>query len=83
MDAIAFSDARRRFAEVANQAEERPVYITRANGKTLVLMDAAELSSIRETEYLLSTEANRESLRRSLAHFESGKSGVVVSPDDL
>ena len=82
MDAIAFSDARRRFAELANQAEEQPVYITRANGKTLVLMDAAELSSIRETEYLLSTEANRDSVARALKDFDEGRV-VQISPDDL
>ena len=82
MDAVAFSDARRRLAEIADDAESEPVFITRAGGKTLVLMDAGEWSSIQETAHLLSTEANRAALARSLAQAASGLT-VPVDLDDL
>lgn len=82
MDAVSFSDARRRLAEIADDAESEPVFITRAGGKTLVLMDAAEWSSIQETAHLLSTDANRAALARSLAQ-ASAKLTVPVDLDDL
>ena len=82
MDAITISDARRRLFEVAEQAATSPVFITRSRGETLVLMSAAELSSIMETAHLLSTEANRDSISRALKDFQEG-SVVQVSVDDL
>ena len=82
MDAVAFSDARRRLAEIADDAESEPVFITRAGGKTLVLMDAGEWASIQETAHLFSTEANRAALARSLAQAASGLT-VPVELDDL
>lgn len=82
MDAITISDARRRLSEVAEQAATSPVFITRARGETLVLMSAAELSSIMETAHLLSTAANRDSIARALKDFEEGRV-VQVSVDDL
>lgn len=82
MDAITISDARKRFSEVADQAATSPVFITRARGETLVLMNAAELSSIMETAHLLSTEANRDSLSRALEDVRQGRV-AQVSIDDL
>ena len=82
MDAITLSDARRRLSEVAEQAITSPVFITRARGETLVLMSAAELSSIMETARLMSTQANRDSLSRALKDFDEGNI-VHVSVDDL
>lgn len=82
MDAITISDARRRLSEVAEQATTGPVFITRARGETLVLMNAAELASIMETAHLLSTEGNRDSLARALEDFKQGRV-VQISPDDL
>lgn len=82
MDAISYSDARRRFPEVIAQAKEKPVFITKTGDETMVIMTAAELSSIMETAYLLSTEANRDSLARSLEEYKAGKF-VQVSIDDL
>lgn len=82
MDAVSFSDARRRLAEIADDAESEPVFITRAGGKTLVLMDAGEWSSIQETAHLLTTDANRVALARSLAQ-ASAKQTVPIDLDDL
>lgn len=82
MDAITLSDARRRLAQVAEQAETSPVFITRAGAQTLVLMSASELASIVETAHLLSTEANRDSLARALKDVQEGRT-VEVKIDDL
>ena len=82
MDVVAFSDARRRLAEIADDAESEPVFLTRAGGKTLVLMDAGKWSSIQETAQLLSTQANRAALACSLVQAAAGLT-VPVDLDDL
>lgn len=67
MDAITFSDARRRLAQVADDAEADPVFITRAGGKTLVLMNAEAYTSILETLRVYSSPENRADLDRAIA----------------
>ena len=73
MDAITFSDARRRLAQVADDAEADPVFITRARGKTLVLMNADAYISILETVRLYSSPANRADLDRAIEAAERGE----------
>ena len=82
MDAITLADARGKLAQVAEEAETGPVYITRPGAETLVLLSARELASITETAHLLSTDANRASLTRALEDVEKGRT-VEVRIDDL
>ena len=44
--AITLADARRKLAQVADEAETGQVYITRPGAETLVLLSARELASI-------------------------------------
>lgn len=48
----------------------------------MVLMPLSEYNSIKETEYLLSTAANREALRRSIEQVEKGET-VDFSLEEL
>lgn len=73
MDAIAFSDARRQLAKVADDAEADPVYITRSGGKTLVLMNADAYTSILETIRLYTSPENRADLDRAIAAAKRGE----------
>lgn len=73
MDAITFSDARRRLGQVADDAESGPVYITRAGGKTLVLMGADEYAGILETMRLYASPKNRADLDRAIAAVKRGE----------
>ena len=79
MGAVAFFDVRRRLAESADDAESEPVFITPDGGKTLVWMAAGKWVSNRATAQLLSTEATRAALARSLARTASGP----TMPHDL
>ena len=73
MDAITFSDARRRFTEVVEEAESGPVFITRAGRKTLVLMDADDYAGILETVRLYASPDNRGDLDRAIAAVRRGE----------
>jgi len=41
--------------------------------EAMVIMTLSEYNSMKETEYLLSTEANRRSLEKSMKELEEGK----------
>ncbi|HWH81722.1 MAG TPA: type II toxin-antitoxin system prevent-host-death family antitoxin [Burkholderiaceae bacterium] len=73
MDAITFSDARRRLAQVADDAEADPVFITRAGGETLVLMNAQAYTSILETIRLYTSPKNRADLDRAIKAVKRGE----------
>jgi prevent-host-death family protein len=81
MGAITLVDARRKLAQVAEEAAGQ-VCITRPGAETLVLLSARELASITETAHLLSTDANRASLTRAVRDVEDGRT-AEVRIDDL
>ena len=41
--------------------------------EAMVIMTLSEYNSMKETEYLLSTEANRQALEKSMRELEEGK----------
>jgi antitoxin YefM len=47
--------------------------VTRQNGPSAVLIDKEEFDGIMETLHLLSTPANAERLRQSIAEADAGK----------
>ncbi len=53
--------------------DKQTVIIHRAGQEDVVMISLSEYNSWKETEYLLSTNANKESLSRSLSEFENGK----------
>jgi antitoxin YefM len=55
---------------VCDDCEE--VYVTRKNGDRVVIVPASDYESLKETAYLLSTDANRQELMRSLDEAECG-----------
>lgn len=75
MDVMTYSDARRNLKSVMDKVVDdcSEVVVTRRNGEAVVMVSLSEWNSIVETEYLLSTPANAERLRRGIAQFESGK----------
>jgi antitoxin YefM len=82
MVALTMTDARRHFTQIAFDAEQSPVFITRHKADTLVLLNARELSSLQETAYLMSSTANRDALSAGLDQISQGKT-VRMSLDDL
>ena len=84
MDAITYTAARQKLAQTMNEVCENhsPVIITRQKAEPVVMMSLADYNSIQETAYLLSSPANAERLRSSIADAEQGKV-TQVSLDDL
>lgn len=74
MKAMNYSEFRKdlkKNMELANDGHE--IIIIRPGGKNVVLISLDEFNSLRETDYLLSTEANAKRLDKSLKNAEKGK----------
>lgn len=52
--------------------DHEPLLVTRANGKPVLMVSVEDYDAMDETAYLMSSEANRKSLLRSLEQVEAG-----------
>ena len=75
MDHVTLTDLRANMAKHFDKLEEdrTELVVTRQNHEPLVIMPLAELEGLRETLHLLSTPANAERLRQSIAELDAGK----------
>lgn len=51
---------------------QEALIVTRTDSVSVVVIPLDEYNSIKETEYLLSSKANREHLKRGMANVEAG-----------
>ncbi len=74
-------DLRKNFKQIANDVSDYNdiVFITRPENKNVVLLSEKEFNSWQETNYLLSTKANKEALQRGLSSKHSNK---ILSPEE-
>ncbi|MDR2946138.1 MAG: type II toxin-antitoxin system prevent-host-death family antitoxin [Candidatus Adiutrix sp.] len=84
MDAISYTAARQNLASTMNKVidDHEPVIITRQKAGAVVMMSLEDFHGMQETMYLLSSPANAEHLRASIADLEAGR-GVEMSLEDL
>lgn len=75
MDAINYTDLRQNLKARLDRVykDHEPLIITRKHNENVVLISLDDYNSLTETQYLLSTEKNREHLVRSLKDARSGK----------
>ena len=75
MNAITYTDLRQNLNTYMDKVidDNDSIIITRENRDNVVLISYDEYSSLLETNYLLSTEANTEHLKKSIAQHRSGK----------
>ncbi|MDO9223633.1 MAG: type II toxin-antitoxin system prevent-host-death family antitoxin [Caulobacter sp.] len=75
MDVLSYSDTRANLKEVMDRVVEdrTPVVITRQKAEAVVMVSLADWNAMEETLHLLSTPANAERLRASIAELDSGK----------
>ncbi len=68
MEAVNYSELRQNLKSHMDQVfqDHEPLIITRKKNENLVLISLEDYNSLVETQYLLSTEANAEHLKRSL-----------------
>jgi len=55
------------------EADRTELIVTRQNHEPIVIMPLAELEGMRETLHLLSSAANADHLRRSMAELDAGR----------
>ena len=75
MDVLNFSETRARLKAVMDKVvrDHAPVVVARKNGEAVVLVSLADWNAMDETNYLLSSRANREALLASIAELDAGK----------
>jgi antitoxin YefM len=75
MDAITYTDLRQNLKTYMDMVvhDNDALIITRKNKENVVLISVDEYNSLLETNYLLSTEANAEHLKKSIAQHKAGK----------
>lgn len=86
MKAVTITSLRNRIKayldEIIQSGETIIVPRNNSNDDAVVLMSLREYNSLKETEYLLSTEANRTALEKSIAQLNAGKT-VAFPLEDL
>jgi len=72
---ISISNFRKNIASSVDSvvANHTPLLLTRREGEAAVLISAEDYSSMKETLYLLSSQANAQSLYRAIAEIENGQ----------
>ena len=75
MNVVTYTELRKNLKEVMDQSSDRheAVIIRRAHDRHMVLIPLEAYESLKETAYLLSTQANIEHLRASIKSLEDGK----------
>lgn len=75
MDTVSYSELRQKLKTHIDKVcdDHAPLLVTRRNGEPVVVMSLSEYESLEETLHLLSSPANAEHLRRSLAEAETGE----------
>ena len=75
MIAVSYTDLRQNLKTYLDKVvmDNHPLIITRKNNENVVLISVDEYSSLIETNYLLSNEANAEHLKKSIAQHKAGK----------
>ena len=75
MDAINYTELRRRLAAAIDQVNEdrAPLYITRQRGKAAVLVAAEDYAAMEETIYLMSSARNAARLTESIEDLRRGQ----------
>jgi len=75
MNAVTYTDLRQNLNTYMDKVidDNDSIIITRENRENVVLISFDEYSSLLETNYLLSSEANAEHLKKSITQHRSGK----------
>jgi len=75
MNVLSYSDTRARLKEVMDRVvdDHDPVVITRRSGEAVVMVSLSDWQAMEATTYLLSSPANAERLRESIAELDAGK----------
>ena len=81
MDVFSYTETRANLKRVMDKVvnDRTPVIITRAKAEPVVMVSLSDWQAMDETAYLLSSPANAERLRASIAELDAGRG----EPHDL
>ena len=83
LKAVTARDLRNNFNKIANDICEYDdtVVIARPKNKNVIIISEKQYNSWMETNYLLSSEANRAALQKSIKELKAGKSKLLTPKD--
>lgn len=75
MEVMSFTDLRKNLADAMDKvlSDKNPLVITRQNSEPMVLISLKDFNAYEETAHLLSSPANAQRLRRSIADAKAGR----------
>ena len=75
MYVLNFSETRAKLKSVMDKVvrDHTPMLVSRKNGEAVVLVSLADWNAMEETTYLLSSRANADDLKASIAELNAGK----------
>ncbi len=78
MDAKTYTSVRQNLAETLDKVcrDHDPVFVTRRNGETVVMMSLSDYRSMEETAYLLRSPRNAARLMAAIEEIESGRATI-------
>ena len=84
LKAVTARDLRNNFKKIADDISEYDdtVVVARPKNKNVVIISEKQYNSWMETNYLLSSEANRAALQKSIKELKAGKS-KLLTPEDF
>jgi antitoxin YefM len=82
MSHVSYTDLRNNLAKYMDEVcdSHAPLYVTRQNGRTIVMVSEDDFEGVVETVHLLTSPANAERLHRSMAELERGSVKNENSP---
>ncbi len=75
MQVVTFSELRNDLKKIMDTSADQheAIIIKRPKGENMILLSQSDYESLKETAYLLGTEANAKHLRKSIKSLRSGK----------
>lgn len=79
MREYSYTQVRQNLSTILNSVcdDSEEIYVTRKNGDRMVIVSADDYESLKETAYLMSSEANRKEIFKSLEETLQGKTHPI------
>ena len=83
MNSISYTSLRKNLSSVLDEVEKDHItyHVTRKNHKNMVILAEEDYNSIKETLYLLSNQANTDTLKESMIQAQNNRF-ITVNLDD-
>ena len=85
MKVTSYTDLRQNLAAHLDRVSDdhEPLLVTRSNGAHAIVLSLEDYNAMNETEYILSSKANADHLRESIAQMKRGETAGATSIEEL